>query len=80
MIKSIIHELETLGERVMKIINYGFFISFIIAVVGIVFILNYNTYELEYEIYEAGELLIKAGFNFAAMCLASGFVFDKIKG
>ena len=80
MIKIIIHELETIDEKVMKIINYGFLFSFMIAAVGIIFILNYNLYEFEYEIYEAGELLIKAGFNFAAICLASGFVFDKIKG
>jgi len=78
MIKQIIKEIESIDIKVIKIINYGFLGAFAIGIMGLIMLLGYNTYGLNYDIYEAGMLLIRTGFIFAAESFACGFLFDKL--
>ena len=79
MIKKVLKEIENIDTKVMKIINYGFLISFTIGIIGIIMLRSYSTYNLGYDIYKGGLLLVRAGVTFAAQSFACGFLFDKIK-
>lgn len=71
MIKKIFREIETMDNKVVKLVNYGFLASFAIAIAGAIMLLSYNTYKLNYDFYKGGILLIKASTAFAAECFAS---------
>lgn len=71
MIKKIFKEIESMDDRVVRLVNYGFLVSFAIAIAGAIMLLSYSTYKLKYDFYKGGILLIKASTTFAAECFAS---------
>ena len=78
MIKKILGEINEIDNSIMKLMNNGFIFSFAIGILGILFLLTYNTYSVSYDIYQGGFILVKTGLIFAAEILGCGFVVDKL--
>lgn len=76
--KRFITEFSEIDEKVMKIINRGLLFSFGVGILGVLFLLTYNTHFVTYDFYEGGFILIKTGLIFASQFIGCGFVVDKL--
>lgn len=79
MIKSLLDSLKNMNSKVFKIVNYGFGISFLFCLVGILLLLTYNTYPSSYDFYIGGLILFRTGISFIATFLCCGIVFNQLK-
>ncbi len=64
--RKIITEINKIDKKIMQMINIGIIISFAISLIGIFFLITYNTYDVPYIFFEGGLILVKTGFNLAA--------------
>lgn len=78
MIKNILKELGGIDEKVMKVINKGLMVSFFIALMGILLLLTYNTYSVNYDFFEGGFILVKTGLAFGAQFIGCGLGINQI--
>ena len=78
MVKEILSLLFRMDEKILKIVNFGLLISLLLGLIGIMLVLTYDTYQVKYDFYRAGYILIQTSFVFAAQFIGCGMVFEKI--
>ena len=76
--KKIFTEFIEIDTKIMKIINRGLLFSFVVGILGVLFLLTYNTHFVAYDFYQGGFILVKTGLIFAAQFIGCGFVVDKL--
>ena len=75
---KILEEFGEIDVKLMKIINIGLIFSFGVGMIGLILLLTYNTYFVTYDFFEAGFILIRTSFAFAAQLIGCGFLSDKL--
>ena len=78
MIKNLLECLVNMDSKTFRIVNFGFGLSFLVCLIGILFVLTYNTYPTSYDFYQGGLILFRTGISFIASFLSCGIVFDKL--
>lgn len=79
MLKNLFSCLSNMNSKIFKIVNFGFGFSFFVCLIGILFLLTYNTYPTSYDFYQGGLILFKTGISFIAIFLCCGIAFNKLK-
>ncbi len=78
MFNDLFKSLVNMNSKTFRIVNFGIGLSFFICLIGILFVLTYNTYPTSYDFYQGGLILFKTGISFIASFLCCGIVFDKL--
>ena len=77
--KKVLLDILEIDTKIMKIVNVGMVFSYILGVIGALFLLTYNTYKVSYDCFKAGVILTKTAMAFAAQFIACGIALNKIK-
>lgn len=79
MIKKLTDTINNFDLKVKKIMTSGLYFSFVIAVIGSLFLLYYISFKSSNFIYYIGIKIITLSLSFGASFFASALAIDRIK-
>ena len=79
MIKQILDRSKKIDNKIIKIMIFGFYFSFVILLISFFISFIYILTPISHVLFKSGIILFKTGITFGVMFFISGFVIDTIK-